>query len=67
MGAKSELCWFVGFLKGARGYNFYNKSDMKVFLSTNVKFMEEEYIMNHIIRDMNECTEKTEFPKYASS
>ena len=24
--------------------------------------MEEEYIMNHIIRDMNEWTEKTEFP-----
>ena len=35
---------------------------MKVFLSTNAKFMEEEYIMNHIIRDMNEWTEKNEFP-----
>ena len=31
-------------------------------MSTNAKFMEEEYIMNHIIRDMNEWTEKTEFP-----
>ena len=60
--AKSELCWFVGYPKGTRGYNFYNKSDMKVFVSTNAKFMEEEYIMNHIIRDMNECIEKTEFP-----
>ena len=27
-------------------------------MSTNAKFMEEEYIMNHIIRDMNEWTEK---------
>ena len=35
---------------------------MKVFVSTNSKFMEEEYIMNKIIRDMNEWTEKTEFP-----
>ena len=60
--ATSKLCWFVGYLKGTRGYNFYNKSDMKVFVSTNSKFMEEEYIMNHIIRDMNEWTEKTEFP-----
>ena len=51
---KSELCWFVGYLKGTRGYNFYNKYDMKVFVSTNAKFMEEEYIMNHIIMDMNE-------------
>ena len=24
--------------------------------------MEEEYIMNHIIKDMNEWTKKTEFP-----
>ena len=40
----------------------YSKSDMKVFVSKNAKFMEEEYIMNHIIRDMNEWTEKIEFP-----
>ena len=59
---KSELCWFVGYPKATRGYNFYNKSDMKVFVSTNAKFMEEEYIMYHIIRDMNEWTENTEFP-----
>ena len=31
-------------------------------MSINVKFMEEEYIRNHIIKDMNEWTEKTEFP-----
>ena len=31
-------------------------------MSTNAKFMEEEYIMNHIIKDMNEWMEKTEFP-----
>ena len=60
--AKSELCWFVGYPKGTRGYNFYDKSDMKVFVSTNAKFMEEEYIINHKIRDMNEWTKKTEFP-----
>ena len=60
--AKSELCCFVGYPKGIRGYYFYSKSNMKVFVSTNFKFMEEEYIMNHIIRDMNEWMEKTEFP-----
>ena len=31
-------------------------------MSKNAKFMEKEYIMNHIIRDMNEWTKKTEFP-----
>ena len=61
MDAKLELCWFFGYTKGIRGYNFYKKSDMKVFMSTNAKFMGEEYIMNHIIRDMNEWTEKAEF------
>ena len=60
--AKSELCWFVGYPKGTRGYNFYNKSDMEIFMSTNAKFMEEEYIMNHIIRHINEWMEKTKFP-----
>ena len=60
--AKEELCWLVEYPKGTSGYYFYSKSDMKVFVSTNAKFMEEEYIMNHIIRDMNEWTEKTEFP-----
>ena len=60
MDAKSELCLFVEYPKGTRGYYFYSKFDMKVFVSTNVKFMEEEYIMNHIIRNMNEWTEKIE-------
>ena len=60
--AKSELCWFVGYKKVIRGYYFYSKFDMNVFVSTNAKFMEEEYIMNHIIRDMNEWVEKIEFP-----
>ena len=31
-------------------------------MSTNAKFMKEEYIMNHVIRDMNGWMEKTEFP-----
>ena len=31
-------------------------------MSTDAKFMEEEYIMNHIIRDINEWTEKIEIP-----
>ena len=52
--AKSKLCWFVRYPKGTRGYYFYNKSDVKVFVSTNAKFMEEEYILNPIIKDMNE-------------
>ena len=62
MDANSELCWFIGYPKGTRGYYFYSKYEMKVFVNTNAKFMEEEYIMNHMIRNMNEWTEKIEFP-----
>ena len=60
---QSQNCvGFFGYPKDTRGYYFYSKSDMKVFASTNAKFMEEEYILNHIIRDMYEWTEKTKFP-----
>ena len=62
MDAKLELCLFIGYPKGTRGYYFYSKSDMKVFVSTNAKFMEEEYIMNHIIKDMNGWMKKIESP-----
>ena len=31
-------------------------------MSMNAKFMEEECIMNHIIRDMNEWEKKIESP-----
>ena len=31
-------------------------------MSTNSKFMEEEYVMNHMIGNMNEWTENTKFP-----
>ena len=58
----SELCCFVRYPKGTRGYYFHSKYGMTVFVSTNANLMEEEYIMNHIIRDMNEWTKKTEFP-----
>ena len=60
--AKSEFCWFVGYPKGTRSYYFYSNYDMKVFMSTNAKFMEEEYITNNIIKDTNDWTKKAEFP-----
>ena len=58
--SKLELCYFVGYPKGTRGYYFYSKFDMKIFVSKNAKFMEEEYIMNHTIRDMNEWAKNIE-------
>ena len=35
---------FVGYTKEIRGYYFYNNEEQKVFVSTNVKLLEEEYM-----------------------
>ena len=38
----------MGYLKGTKGYYFYSPSDLKVFVSTNAKFLEKDY-MNEFI------------------
>ncbi|KAL2462344.1 Retrovirus-related Pol polyprotein from transposon TNT 1-94 [Abeliophyllum distichum] len=44
MESRSELCIFVGYPKGRRGYYFYSPQDKKVFVSTNATFLEDRYI-----------------------
>ena len=44
--SRSELCLFVGYPKGTKGYIFYSPSDNKTFVSTNARFLEEDYIKN---------------------
>ena len=39
-----EVCMFVGYPKGTRGGLFYSPSDKKVFVSTNVTFLEYDYM-----------------------
>lgn len=43
MEARSEVCMFVGYSKGARGYYFYSPGDKKVSVSTNETFLETIY------------------------
>ena len=38
---RSNVCLFVGYLKGTKGYMFYDPQDQKVFVSTNARFLEE--------------------------
>ncbi|XP_022864652.1 uncharacterized protein LOC111384583 [Olea europaea var. sylvestris] len=45
--SRSYVCLFVGYLKGTRGYYFYNPLDKKVFVSTNATFLEDKYIEEH--------------------
>ncbi len=44
LASRSELCLFVGYPKGTKGYIFYSPADKKTFVSTNARFLEEDYI-----------------------
>ena len=43
---KIEVCMFLGYSKESKGYLFYNHRDNKVFVSTNAKFLEDDYVNN---------------------
>ena len=47
---KSEVCLLVGYPKETRGYLFYSHKDNKVFVSTNAKFLENDYMNNFTSR-----------------
>ncbi|XP_022852856.1 uncharacterized protein LOC111374420 [Olea europaea var. sylvestris] len=47
MESRSDVCLFVGYPKGMKGYYFYNSLDKKVFVSTNATFLEDKYIKEH--------------------
>ena len=44
--SKIEVVFFVGYPKGTVGGLFYNHKDNKVFVSTNAKFLEDDYVNN---------------------
>ena len=41
---RSQVCLFVGYPKETRGGFFYSPEENKVFVSTNVTFLEEKYM-----------------------
>jgi hypothetical protein len=41
---KSDKCIFVGYPKETLGYNFYNRSEGKVFVARNGVFLEKEFL-----------------------
>ena len=43
---KTEVCMFLGYSKETKDYLFYNHKDKKVFISTNTKFLEDDYVNN---------------------
>ena len=46
MESRLEVCLFIGYPKGTRGGLFYSSSEKKVIVSTNAKFLEEDYVNN---------------------
>ena len=45
--SRTEVRLFVGYPMGTKGYLFYSPKDRDVIVSTNARFLEEDYIMNH--------------------
>ena len=44
--AKTKVCMFLGYSKETKGYLLYNHKENKVFVSTNAKFWEDDYVNN---------------------
>ena len=44
---RTDVCLFVGYPKGTKGYIFYDPQDQKLFVSTNARFLEEDYMINN--------------------
>ena len=58
--SKTEVVFFVGHPKGTVGGLFYSHKDSKVFVSTNAKFLENDYMNDYtprsrvVLAEMNE-------------
>lgn len=47
---RTNIYIFIGYLKGTKGGLFYFPKEKKVIISTTVRFLEEDYLINHIHR-----------------
>ena len=62
--SKTEVVFFVGYPKGTVGGLFYSHKDNRVFISTNAKFLENDYMNNYtprsrvVMAEMNEPVNK---------
>ena len=58
--SKTEVVFFVGYPKGTVGGLFYSHKDNKVFVSTNAKYLENDYMNDYtlksrvVLAEMNE-------------
>ena len=45
--ASSDVCLFMGYPKGTKGYLFYDPKEQRVLVSTNARFLEEDYMIDN--------------------
>ncbi|KAK6150466.1 hypothetical protein DH2020_015398 [Rehmannia glutinosa] len=70
MESRSEVCIFIGYPKGTRGYYFYSPQDKKVFVSTNATFLEDRYIEEReskskvLLEEMREILPSSSIPEF---
>ena len=43
---KSKLCYFIGYLEGTKGWLFYDLEEYIVLVSTNIIFLEDDYMID---------------------
>ena len=45
--ARIDVCLFVGYPKDTKGYMFYDPQEQRVLVSTNARFLEEDYMIDN--------------------
>ena len=45
--ARSEVGQFVGYPRGTKGYLFYDPKKQRVIVSTNARFLEQDYMLDN--------------------
>ena len=45
--ARSEVCQFVDYPRRTKGYLFYDLKEQRVLVSTNTRFLEEDYMIDN--------------------
>ena len=60
---KSELCYFVGYSKGTKGWLFYDSREQIVLVSTNTTFLEDDYMMDRKPNDRFDLMELIYTPR----
>ena len=67
-----EVCMFVGYPRETKGGYFYNPKENKVFVSTNVTFLEDSYVQDFksrskvMLEDMSNIIFASEVPNVES-